>query len=186
MFDLIVQAVAKRGLYVAPVGSLYFMFRGEPKLMTKDVDAVIHGKDLQPVSIDVLVEIGQELGEVEVAHDKASIAVTIKEPGREDVSIDLLRGRSGGKGGFLNRELLASGASEGERAETQNEYTEDNKRRAEIFRADVIAQIRTVQAKQPLSKKHFQDALALVKENRRKDIANLIRSASGGAIALDS
>lgn len=211
VFDLIAQAVAKRGLYVAPVGSLYFMFRGEPKLMTKDVDAVVHGKDFQPVSIETLVDIGQELGEVEVAHDKASVQVTIKEPGREDVLIDLLRGRAGGKGGFLNRDLLASGASEGERndpvilyppeyviilkaeaavdrakrAETQNEYTADNKRRAEIFRADVVAQVRTLQAKQALSMKHFRDAIALVKENRRKDIADLLRSASGGAIAIE-
>jgi hypothetical protein len=64
IFRLIAEAAQKRGLYVAPVGSLYFMFRGEPKLLTKDVDAVIHGKDLQPASIELLVEIGQELGEV--------------------------------------------------------------------------------------------------------------------------
>lgn len=212
VFELIAEAVAKRGLYVAPVGSLYFMFRGEAKLMTKDVDAVVHGKDLQPVSAETLVEIGKELGEVEVAHDKASVAVTIKEAGREDIKIDLLRGRAGGKGGFLNRDLLASGAGRGERrdavilyppeyviilkaeaavdrakrAETQNEYTEDNKRRAEIFRADVLAQVRAAEAKQPLNKEHFQEALRLVKENRRREIAELIRFATRGGIVLES
>ncbi|MFA5862614.1 MAG: hypothetical protein WDA16_13060, partial [Candidatus Thermoplasmatota archaeon] len=110
---MIARVAAERGLFVAPVGSLYFLFRGEAKVFTKDVDAVVHGKDLQPVSIEILEAIGKALGGVEIAHDKASVKVTIPQQDEKPIEIDLLRGRAGGKGGFLNRDLLAQGAQRG-------------------------------------------------------------------------
>lgn len=208
---MIARAAAERGLYVAPVGSLYFLFRGEAKILTKDVDAVVHGKDLQPVSIEILEDIGKSLGSVEIAHDKASVKVVIPQEGEKPIEIDLLRGRAGGKGGFLNRDLLAAGAKKGDRveeniilyppeyvvmlkaeaaidrakrAQTQNQFTEDNKDRAEQFRLDVITQLRAIERKSPLNVQHLQDALGLVKENRRAAIADLIDAATAGRVRL--
>jgi hypothetical protein len=207
----IATAAAKRGLYVAPVGSLYFLFRGEAKLLTKDVDAVVHGKDLKPVDIEVLEEIGKELGGIEVAHDKASVKVLIPQDDEDPIEIDLLRGRAGGKGGFLNRDLLAQGAQRGERVEdniilyppeyvlmlkaeaaadraqrakAQNEFTQDNLDRAEQFRLDVFTQLRAIEKTSKLNVRHLQDALGLVKENRRAAIAEIIEAATGGRVRL--
>lgn len=206
-----IAAAAKRGLYVAPVGSLYFLFRGEAKLLTKDVDAVVHGKDLKPVDIEVLEEIGKEHGGIEVAHDKARVKVVIPQDDEDPIEIDLLCGRAGGKGGFLNRDLLAQGAQRGERVEdniilyppeyvlmlkaeaatdrtqrakAQNEFTQDNLDRAEQFRLDVFTQLRAIEKTAKLNVQHLEDALGLVKENRRAAIAELIEAATGGRVRL--
>lgn len=211
-FQRVADAALRRGLLVAPVGSIYFLFQGEPKLMTKDVDAVVHDEDLQPVSVDVLRALGEELGEVQVSADKALVVVVIREEGEEPIQVDLLRGRAGAKGGFLNRGLLASGAARGtrtgnvilyppeyvvvlkadaavdraKRAEKMDRHAAENARRAEAFRTDVITQVRALERHKPLDVATFRAALDLVKERRRAAVAELIEVATAGRIRLSS
>lgn len=206
----VASAAAERDLFVAPVGSLYFLFRGEAAVLTKDVDAVILGHDLRPVALDVLERLGRVLGDVEVAHDRASVKVTVPQAGEAPVVIDLLRGRAGGKGGFLNRDLLCAAAEKGERtanvilfppeyvlmlkaeaavdravrAQKADAHAQENAERAERFRHDVFTQVRAIEKKRGLDVRHLQDALALVKRNRRAPIAELFDAATGGRIRL--
>lgn len=57
----IARAAADEGYLVAPVGSAYFLLTGVPRLATKDVDAVIHAKDLQPPTLDALKRVADRL-----------------------------------------------------------------------------------------------------------------------------
>ncbi|MCA1813941.1 MAG: nucleotidyltransferase [Halobacteriales archaeon] len=206
----IAEAAARHGLMVAPVGSVYFLLEGERSLRTKDVDVVVHDAKGSIASLDMVTTMAEDLGHAEVAHDKASVKVTIQKGG-EDIEIDLLRGRPSAKGGFLPRELLEAAGEHAKRegavlwypyeyvlllkaeaavdrarrAEKQDAYTEDNRRRAEAFRADVKrqmdARLRTGHA---LRADLLEDGIRRLKENRRRDVAALLEAASGGKLRL--
>lgn len=83
-----------------------------------------------------------------------------------------------------SRRCISSNNARQKRAETQNEFIEANKARAEAFRTDVITQVCSLQRKEKLREDLFQKALGLVKESRREGIADLIELATGGSIRL--
>lgn len=206
----IASAARKYGLLVAPIGSVYFLFRGRPKLFSKDVDGVILDEKGEPASLEMLRRIGEELGDVKVGQDRASVTVTIHGEG-EAIFIDLLRGKEGAGGGFLPRGLLreamTKSTTEGNlvwfpseyvivlkadaaidrenRARSRNPHSEDNERRAAAFRQDVFDQMTAGLKEGSFSKKEFVSALDHLKQNRKKPVARLLEAASAGTFAFD-
>src|SRR2546427_1679971 len=114
MLRRVAAAAARRGLIVAPVGSVFFLFQGRASVTTKDIDVIVHLDDGNIASLDLLVEIGEELGDARAAGDRASVIVKMEGP-TGPATVDLLRGKEGAKRSFLPRELLRKAATHGRR-----------------------------------------------------------------------
>lgn len=109
----VAEAARKLGLIIAPIGSAYFSFKGEAKLMTKDVDAAVHDADLEPASLDEVVKLGKALGESEIAKDQATVTIKMELEGIIE-EVDLIRGKSDTSKGYVPRELLRAAARKAE------------------------------------------------------------------------
>lgn len=198
------------GLLVAPVGSVYFLFRGAPTLRTKDIDAVLHTEGLEPASLEQLRAVGQALGTSTVGHDGSTVKVEIESVITDDghAEADLIRGSERPR--FIPRSLLREAARRGRiegailwypieyvvvlkadaaidrrlRARIENEYTQENRVRERAFTADVIVQVQDALSKDGLREDYLQDAVDHLKESRRGDAARLIEMASGGRLRV--
>lgn len=207
VLDRISRAAKSLDLIVAPVGSVYFLYRGEKTLLTKDVDAVILTSDLEPASMKDLEDLAQALGDGVPAADRASVSVSLMDS-EGTIEVDLLRGKQGASKGFFPRALLKEAAERGSltgnllwfpieysivlkadaavdrrrRARTENPHQEENKNRAMAFAADVFTQTQAAQRRLGLQEDFFRDALRHVKAARRAEIADLLEAASSGQI----
>lgn len=194
----IAVAAAARGLVVAPVGSTYFLFRGRPTLMTKDVDAVVHAPSLSVASLEHLVALGRDLGEVEIGNDEATVRVIMQ--GQDGPTpVDLVRGKRARKDGFFPRTLLEEAARRGETqgglllypieyvlvlkadaavdraSQSAGERRAQNAARAAAFRQDVFDQMGAAYASgSGLREDWLRDALMHVKESRQDGVAALL------------
>ncbi|MFA5862079.1 MAG: hypothetical protein WDA16_10335 [Candidatus Thermoplasmatota archaeon] len=109
VFERVRMAAKQHGLLVAPIGSVYFLQMGEPRLLTKDVDTVLHENDHEIPPLEKVVALANDLGgEVVVAEQRSIVIVTIRDLAEDPVIIELLRGRD--RPGFLNRSLLTRAA----------------------------------------------------------------------------
>src|SRR5438552_6793869 len=168
MLQRVAKAAAGHGLIVAPVGSVFFLFRGRAYLTTKDIDVIAHLDDGSIAPLDLLVKVGKELGEAKPAGDRASVVVSM-EGTTGPATVDLLRGKEGAKKSFLPRELLRRAATHGRRegnilwypiefvillkadaavdkqhrAESGGQFAEQNRQRADIFKQDVFSQVQS-------------------------------------------
>ena len=182
----VATAAAKRGLAIAPVGSVYFLLVGKPKTSTKDVDTVVHSSGQDVASFEALLEIAREIGgRVTPGEDRSSVQVGVIRDGVEVGVIDLLRGREGARGGFLPRSLLREAASRGRRVGSIVTYpleyvivlkadaavdredrsagkgvaAETNRQRAEIFKADVFTLVADAMRAGSLDEPFLRDAI---------------------------
>lgn len=203
ILDAVARAAKEEGCLVAPVGSVYFLLAGAPRMTTKDVDIVIHETGLQPPSLDVLKRIAARLekfGAANVTPDNA--VVQIRASGDAPAEIELIRGRSDRKGGFFPRDLLIAAAKgakrEGnvllypveyvlvlkadaaidreDRAKRDTKRAEAHERRANIFRADVIAGIDAALREGSLSTSKLSTAVGFLKESRQARVRALFAS----------
>lgn len=94
-------AAGRRGLRVAPVGSVFFLYQGRKVALTKDLDAVVHDDAGEPASLEVLQQLGNDLGVAQPSEDKATVTVKVLGLAETAVEIDLIRGKEGSKRGFL-------------------------------------------------------------------------------------
>jgi hypothetical protein len=167
------------------------------------VDIVIHETGLQPPSLDVLKRIAARLekfGAANVTPDNA--VVQIRASGDAPAEIELIRGRSDKKGGFFPRDLLVAAAKgakrEGnvllypveyvlvlkadaaidreDRAKRDTKRAEAHERRANIFRADVIAGIDAALREGSLSTSKLSTAVGFLKESRQARVRALFAS----------
>lgn len=110
VFERVREAAKRHGLFVAPIGSVYFLQMGEPRLLTKDIDTVLHEADDAIPSLETVLAFAKDLGGEAVPDEQKSVViVTIRDMAPEPVIIELLRGRA--KPGFLNRTLLLRAAA---------------------------------------------------------------------------
>ncbi len=205
----VVEAAARYGLVVAPVGSVFFLFQGKSSLSTKDVDVVVHLDDGNIAPLEVLMKVGNDLGDARPSDDRASVMVAMEAP-RGSAKIDLLRGKEGAKKGFLPRGLLRlagiNGRREGNilwypiefvillkadaaidrqhRAESGGRNVEENRQRAEVFRQDVFSQVQAALAATGLRDDYLVEGLLCLKKIRRIEVASLLEAASGGRLSL--
>ena len=203
------EAAARRGLLVAPVGSVFFLHRGRRSLLTKDLDAVVTTLDGEPVSLAELEAIARDLGPATTASDEATVTVAI--PGLAEAEVDLLRGKEGAKRGFLPRGLLREAAQRGtvegsilwypveyvvvlkadaavdraQRAEKGGAFAEANLARARDFRNDVVAQVDEALERGALRPAYLADAVRHLKAKRRADVVRLLEFAAAGRFALE-
>ena len=209
MLQKVAESAARHGLVVAPVGSVFFLFKGKPKLSTKDMDVVIHFEDGDIVTLEEILKVGQDLGDAKVSDDRASVIVEIVGS-LGLASIDLLRGRERTSGGFLPRELLRKAAAHGRRegnvlwyppefvillkadaaidrthrVEKGGSLADENKIRAEAFTNDTFSQIQWLYDNGNIREKYFREGLLCLKKQRRIEVAQLLESASGGRLKL--
>jgi hypothetical protein len=206
-----ILAVAKRmNLLVAPVGSVYFLYHGQPRLRTTDVDTVVLTDDGEPVSLEVLESFGRELGHIDSRSDGASVIVRPPETETSAYEIDLLRGKEKTKRGFFPRALLREAAKRGriegnliwfpieyvivlkadaavdrkQRAANADEYSRDNAERAKVFEQDVFAQVQQALGRGMLKAQYIVDASRHLKESRRRRVLELIEAAAFGQLRL--
>lgn len=211
VLDRIARVARRHNLLVAPVGSVYFLYHGQPRLRTVDVDTVVFDASGEPASIETLEAFGRELGEAEVRFDGASVLVRPPDGEVLGYEIDLLRGKSKPRAGFFPRPLLREAAKRGQvqdnllwfpreyvivlkadaavdrkqRAEEANEFQADNAERAVIFQQDVFAQVReALTTPAGLSEVYIREAVKHLKEKRRTPVLQLIEAASLGQLRL--
>lgn len=204
------EAAKGANLFVAPIGSGYYFIQEPSGVETKDFDAVVHAGDLAVAELDAVVEMAKTLGEYEVTKDRAVVIVRLRRPGSEtepDI-VELIRGRPRMNDGFLPRSLLKEAGRQArragrvlwyptefvlmmkvdaaidrqDRADKGGPFAEDNRRRADTFRADVFRQVQANES--GLDAKKLATALDLIKESRRAKAADLIAAASAGRIRL--
>ena len=201
VLDTIAQAAKEEGCLVAPVGSVYFLLAGTPRATTKDVDAVVHGEDLQLPSVDVLKRIAARLGPSSTTTDGA--VVQVRSTTSTPAEIELIRGRSRGKGGFFPRELLveaakravregnillypieyvlvlkADGAVDREdRARRDTARAAEHERRANAFRSDVFSEVNAALLAGRLSHENLVSAMKHIKASRRDRVRQLLVAA---------
>ncbi|MDG7002221.1 MAG: hypothetical protein JRN15_24240, partial [Nitrososphaerota archaeon] len=70
------------------------------------------------------------------------------------------------------------------RAEKGGPHVEENRIRAEAFRADTFAQVQYAYANGDLRDSYLKEGLLLLKRQRRVEVAHLLESASGGRLSL--
>ena len=200
--DAVARAAAEEGLLVAPVGSLYFLYHERGRMFTKDIDAVLHNKDLTPASLEVLKRIASKLGPFEVSVDQAVVAITTT-PSGEPPDIELIRGRSRTKGGFFPRDLLEEAAAKGkrdgnlilyplefmlvlkadavidreERAKRDTKRSAEHIGRANVFREDLFGEANRAMLNEGLSPKAIESALQHLKKARRTAVRALLVAA---------
>jgi hypothetical protein len=191
------------------VGSVFFLFQGRVSLTTKDIDVIIHLDDGNIASLDLLVKIGEELGDARPAGDRASVIVNMEGP-TGPATVDLLRGKEGAKKSFLPRELLRRAATHGRRdgnilwypiefvillkadaavdrqhrAASGGRFAEESRHRADIFRQDVYSQVQSALAAGELREDYLVEGLRCLKKARRREVAALLEAASGGRLRL--
>jgi hypothetical protein len=196
---VLADAAEEEGCMVAPVGSVYLMLQGRPRLNTKDLDGVIHSADLDIASLDVVKRIARRLGEPEVSLDKAVVAVTLPSGDK----IELIRGRSAAKGGFFPRELLRAAAQTAtvqdgllvyrreymivlkadaaidrrDRAARDAARGAEHLRRAAVFEADVFAEVQRANAGEDLDGAVVAAAVRFLKASRRTEVTAMLRGA---------
>lgn len=204
------EAAKGANLFVAPIGSGYYFIQQASGLETKDFDAVVHAADLAVAELDAVVEMAKTLGDYEVTRDRAVVIVHLRRPGSEtepDI-VELIRGRPRINDGFLPRPLLREAGRQArragrvlwypsefvlmmkvdaaidrqDRADKAGPFAEENRRRAETFRADVFRQIQANES--GMDPKKLAAALELIKDSRRAKAAALISAASAGRIQL--
>lgn len=210
MLRRVAEVASRHGLIVAPVGSVFFLFQGRAYLTTKDVDLVVHLDDGNIAPLDLLVKVGEELGDARPAGDRASVIVNTEGP-TGPATVELLRGREGAKRSFLPRKLLRVAASHGRRdgnvlwypvefvillkadaavdkqhrAASGGEHAEENRRRAEIFKQDTYSQVQSALVfPAGLREDYLVEGLLCLKKTRRLEVAALIEAASGGGLRL--
>lgn len=201
LFNAVVAAAAEEGCYVAPVGSLYFLFQGPPRGYTKDVDAVVHDSDLKTVNLKVLERIANRLGDVHVTLDEAMVQVRTT-PEAVDPDVELIRGRSASKGFFprpLVEEAAKASRKEGNvliypveyilvlkadaaidretRAARHPERAEENRRRAAAFRADVFAGVNDAMLGKGLDGGRLESGVRHLMTSRQRAVVDLLRAA---------
>lgn len=203
ILEAVARAAKEEGCLVAPVGSVYFLLAGAPRMTTKDVDIVVHDDSLQPPSVEVLRRIAARLdkfGTAEPTQDNA--VVQIRASGDAPAEIELIRGRSDRKGGFFPRDLLVAAAKEArregnvllypveyvlvlkadaaidreDRAKRDTKRAEAHERRAIAFRADVISGIDTALRGGNLSTSTLSAAIGFLKESRQERVRALFAS----------
>lgn len=205
----IAEAASRVGLLVAPIGNAYFFVQQRASFETKDLDAVVHLDNLSVADLDSVVSMARLLGDHEVQRDRAVVVVYLDGPkgGPDTAVVELIRGKPRAHGGYLPRPLLTSAGHQArregsvlwykpefvlvmkadaavdrqERAAKGGPYAEENRRRAETFRADVFSQIGRGSA---WDVDAFRGAVGLIKKSRQKAVADLIGSASAGRIQL--
>lgn len=205
----IAEAASRVGLLVAPIGNVYFFVQQRASFETKDLDAVVHQEDLSVADLDSVVSMAKLLGEHEVQRDRAVVVVYLDGPkdGPDTAVVELIRGKPRAHGGYLPRPLLTKAGHQArrdgavlwykpefvlvmkadaavdrqERAAKGGPYAEDNRRRAETFRADVFSQMGS---RNTWDVEALREAAGLIKKSRQKGVADLIGSASAGRIRL--
>jgi hypothetical protein len=204
ILDAIAQAAKEEGCLVAPVGSVYFLLIGTPRITTKDVDTVVHDASLQPPSLDVLKRIAARLSQFGTATTTPDGAVVQVRSGADaPAEIELIRGRSAAKGGFFPRELLLAAAKDAkrdgnlliypleyvlvlkadaavdreDRAKRDPQRAEVHERRANAFRADVISGVNAALLTGGLSAKTLNKAISQLKESRQPRVRSLFSAA---------
>lgn len=204
MLAAILAAAREEDVLVAPVGSVYFLVAGTPRATTKDVDIVIHATNLQPPDMSVLRRIAARLeryGAPEATRDGA--VLQLRTDAAATAEIELIRGRSGTKGGFFPRELLVTAAHEARRqgnlliypleyilvlkadaaidrearAKRDVARADQHARRAAAFQEDVMRETRAALAGEGLDATRLRKGLACLKENRRDAAERLLRAA---------
>lgn len=203
--DAVAKAAADEGLLVAPVGSLYFLYHERGRISTKDIDAVLHNKDLTSASLESLKRVAKRLGPFKVSVDKAVVAIsTSTESGTPD--IELIRGRSRAKGGFFPRSLLEEAAAKGrkertlliypleymlvlkadaaidreERARRDKKRAPEHLARANVFREDLFGEANRAMLEEGLNPKTVEAALKHLKKTRRGPVRTLLVAAGIG------
>lgn len=202
LVERVVTAAEAEDALVAPVGTVYFLYRDVARTATKDVDLVIHGDDLELVGLDVLKRIGKTLGVTEVSEDEALVRVTIGTGDQFDV-IELLRGRARRSKGFLPRALLQEAArvaerrgrlllypleyllvlkadaavDREERAGKDPEREAANRERATAFRADVFGEVNRAMLGGGLDAGRLRSAVSHLKKKRQDAVLRLLRAA---------
>lgn len=200
--DAVVKAASAEGLLVAPVGSLYFLYHERGRIFTKDIDAVLHNKDLTPASLEALKRVATQLGSFEVSVDQAVVMVTTTSSS-ETPDIELIRGRSRAKGGFFPRSLLEEAATKGardgnlvlypldymlvlkadavidreERAKRDKKRAAEHLGRAKVFREDLFGEANRALLNEGLERKYVDAALRHLKQARREPVRALLVAA---------
>lgn len=204
ILDAVARAAKEEGCLVAPVGSVYFLLAGTPRMTTKDVDIVVHEGSLQPPSVDVLKRIAARLEKFGTAAATQDNAVVQIRAGMDaPAEIELIRGRSDKKGGFFPRDLLVAAAKEAkqegnillypveyvlvlkadaavdreDRAKRDTKRAEAHERRANIFRGDVLAGIDAALREGSLSTAKLSAAIGYLKESRQARVRALFAGA---------
>lgn len=191
----------EEGCIVAPVGSVFYIFFGAERDMTKDLDAVVHDESLAVADTPTLERIAKRLGEVSVTRDGAVVAVKTR-PGLAEPDLELVRGRRRRSGGFMPRKLLELAAARAERRDNLLLYppefilalkadaavdredrakndaarAEANRVRAEVFRSDVFKEVHRLQQTGEVDVKQLVDAIQLLKKNRQARVVKLLES----------
>ncbi len=204
ILDAIAHAARDEGCLVAPVGSVYFLLTGSPRMATKDVDAVVHDENMQPPRLDVLRRIAARLsmfGTATTTQDGA--VVQVRSSLDAPAEIELIRGRGKGKGGFFPRGLLVAAAKEAkrdgnvllypieyvlvlkadaaidreDRAQRDPERAELHERRANAFRADVMIGVNAALLTSGLSVVTLNAAISHLKVSRQPRVRSLFSAA---------
>lgn len=196
---ILVEASAQEGCLVAPVGSVYLLLQDRARLNTKDVDGVIHMGDGTIASLEVVKRVARRIGTPEVAVDKAVVSVALPSGDK----IELIRGRSGARGGFFPRELLRAAAAASEQKDGVLIYPTEHMvvlkadaacdrrerakrdavraavhiRRAEAFEADVFAEVQRANTGDGLDVARIRSAIGHLKRPRRAAVAAMLRAA---------
>lgn len=206
----LVEAAKRRGLMVAPVGSVFFLRRGRPTTMTKDLDAVVLDSSWEPAALEEVEALGRDLGEVETGMDRASVTVTVPGFAEGPVAIDLVRGKEGSKRGFFPRSLLREAARRGTTEEgivwfpveyvivlkadaavdrghrsASASFGDRNRIRAQAFRDDVVTQVQAALERGQLRPDYLKDAVGHLKAARREEVARLLEFAAAGRLSLE-
>lgn len=202
LMEAVAAAAGAEGCLAAPVGSLYFLLTAQAKTYTKDVDAVIHSGDLEPVDLDILKRIARRLGPYEITIDEAVVQIRTRKTA-DLPDVELIRGRSRAKGGFFPRALLAEAAKASkrqgnllvypleyvlilkadaaidrdERALRDTKRREEHRRRAEQFRADVFSEVNRALLSSGLNRKFLASGVAHLKRKRANAVVNLLKAA---------
>lgn len=204
ILEAVARAAREEGCLAAPVGSVYFLLAGLPRVTTKDVDAVIHSASLEPPPLDVLKRIAERLqtfGSAATTTDGA--VVQIRSSPQVPAEIELIRGRTDAKGGFFPRALLVAAAKAArrdgnlllyplehvlvlkadaavdreDRALRDPARAREHRRRADAFRADVLEGVNSALLGNGISAKTLGAAIAALKKSRQERVRSLFRSA---------
>lgn len=197
----ITAAAEAEDCLVAPVGSVYFLLIGSPKQTTKDVDAVLHTRELQAPPLETVQRVAARLGEAQLTGDEAVVKVRTAD---SDVpEIELIRGRRAAKGGFFPRDLLQDAAAHAqrrgnillypieyiivlkadgavdreERAAKDPTRAEEHLRRSRDFAGEVIVEVNRALLAGTLDVRRLARAVSYLKKNRQDRIRALLAGA---------